>query len=196
MTENKTKYNIIYADPAWHYHRGSIGGVYQDGGRGVRTVAEQYSMMDNEDIKNLPIKKITANDAILFMWVTDSHLEIGLEVIKSWGFKYKTIGFVWKKITKNNKVCANVGAWTMKNTEICLIGTKGNMAKYKQKRNIYQLIEAERTKHSKKPKEARERIVEIFGDLPRVELFAREKVAGWDSWGNEIESDVQFSKSA
>jgi len=91
-----------------------------------------------------------------------------------------------KKKTKNGKTVANLGAWTMKNYEICLLGTKGAMLKYKKINNIYQKVEAERTKHSKKPKEVRKNIEKLFGDLPRIELFAREKSEGWDSWGNEI----------
>lgn len=180
------KYNIIYADPPWFYKKGVYDGVYQDGERNIRSVKQHYPTMKKGDLENLPVQDITDKDCILFMWVTDSHLDQGIELIKKWGFKYKTIGFVWVKRTKNNKLCANVGAWTMKNTEICLIGTKGQMSKYKKKRNIYQLIEAERTIHSKKPDEARNRIVEIFGDIPRIELFAREKVYGWDAWGNEV----------
>lgn len=186
------RYNIVYADPPWHYKKGVHDGVYQDGDRDIRSVRQHYSTMSKDDLENLPINQISDKDCILFMWVTDSHLDQGIDLMKKWGFKYKTIGFVWVKKTKNNKLCANVGAWTMKNTEICLIGTKGQMSKYKKKRNVFQLIEAERTIHSKKPDEARDRIVEIFGDIPRIELFARQKVDGWDVWGNEVESNIKI----
>ena len=84
------------------------------------------------------------------------------------------------------KTVANLGAWTMKNYEICLLGTKGSMLKHKQVNNIYQKVEAERTKHSKKPQEVRSRIELLFGDLPRIELFARQRFDGWDAWGNEL----------
>jgi site-specific DNA-methyltransferase (adenine-specific) len=106
--------------------------------------------------------------------------------MESWGFKYVTIAFVWEKKTKTGKTVANLGAWTMKNYEICLFGTKGSMLKYKQVNNIYQKVEAERTKHSKKPQEVRNRIELLFGDLPRIELFARETTPGWEVWGNEV----------
>ena len=142
--------------------------------------------ISKEDLESLPVADISDKDCILFLWVTDSHLDQGIDLIIKWGFKFKTVGFVWVKKIKNNTTCANVGAWTMKNTEICLIATKGQMSKYKQKRNVYQLIEAERTGHSKKPDEARNRIVEIFGDIPRIELFARQRTDGWDVWGNEV----------
>lgn len=185
------KYQIIYADPPWDFNRG----VYQDNNRKDRIINEEYPTMDSKEIKELPIIEILNKNAALFLWVTDSHLKEGIELIEKWGFTYRTIAFVWKKITKNNKTCANVGAWTMKNCEICLLGIKGNMLQYKKKNNVFQFVEAIRTKHSKKPIEVRRRIFELFGDLPRIELFARppkdrlfedESYKGWDVWGNEV----------
>jgi len=127
------KYNIIYADPPWQYNKG----VYQDNGRQDRLLSEQYPTMSKKEIEDLPIKNLTDKDCALFLWVTDSHLLNGLELMKKWGFTYKTIVFVWVKKTNKGNVCANVGAWTMKNTEICLLGTKGSMLKYKNKNNIF-----------------------------------------------------------
>ena len=101
----------------------------------------------------------------------------------------KTQQRVWEKLTKTGKTVANLGAWTMKNYELCLFGTKGSMLKHKQVNNIYQKVAAERTKHSKKPNEVRIRIEKLFGDLPQIELFAREKVKGWDCWGDEVIND-------
>ena len=176
------KYNIIYADPPWQYNKG----VYQDNGRKDRLLEEQYQTMSKKEIENLPIKKLADKDCALFLWVTDSHLCDGLELIKKWGFTYKTIAFVWVKKTNKGNLCANVGSWTMKNTEICLLGTKGNMLKYKNKNNIFQLVEAERSKHSKKPEEVRKRIEELFPNTYKIELFARQKTEGWDCWGNEV----------
>lgn len=74
----------------------------------------------------------------------------------------------------------------MKNYELCLFGTKGAMLKYKKVNNIYQKVAAERTKHSKKPQQVRKNIEILFGDLSRIELFARDKTDGWDVWGNEV----------
>jgi len=182
------KYNIIYADPPWQYNKG----VYQDNGRKDRLLEEQYQTMSKKEIENLPIKKLADKDCALFLWVTDSHLCDGLELIKKWGFTYKTIAFVWVKKTNKGNLCANVGSWTMKNTEICLLGTKGNMLKYKNKNNIFQLVEAERSKHSKKPEEVRKRIEELFPNTYKIELFARQKAEGWNVWGNEVESDIHI----
>ena len=184
------KYKIILCDPPWDFDRG----VYQDNDRKDRIIDDKYPTMDKKDIIKLPIINISDKDAALFLWVTDSHLKEGTELIEYWGFTYRTIAFIWKKITKNGKTCANVGAWTMKNCEVCLLGIKGNMLQYKKKNNVFQLIEAVRTKHSKKPEQARRKIVELFGDLPRIELFARppkdllfedESYKGWDLWGDE-----------
>ena len=180
------KYNVIYADPAWGFNKG----VYQDNGRKDRLINEQYPTMTKKELQQLPVKDIADNDCGLFLWVTDSHLKEGIELMEAWGFTYRTIVFIWKKITKNGNTCANVGAWTMKNCEVCLFGAKGNMLQHKKANNIFQIIEAERTKHSKKPIEAIERIEMLFGDLLRVELFCRYPRNGWDVWGNEVESSV------
>ena len=180
------KYQIIYADPPWRFGNS----VYQDNNRDNRHLHEQYQTMTIEQLKELPLANISTDDCALFLWTTDFHLPFCFDLFKEWGFKYRTIAFVWKKVTKNGKTCANLGAWTMKNTEICLLATKGNMFNKRQVKNIFQLVEAERTKHSKKPQEVRSSIEMLFGELNRIELFAREKHEGWDVWGNEVVSDV------
>jgi site-specific DNA-methyltransferase (adenine-specific) len=180
------KYKVIYADPAWEFKNS----VYQDNGRKDRLLNEQYPSMTKNELQQLSVKNIADKDCALFLWVTDSHLKEGIELMESWGFTYRTIVFIWKKITNKGNTYANVGAWTMKNCEICILGVKGNMLQYKKANNIFQLIEAERTKHSKKPVEVIERIEMLFGDLSKIELFCRYPRKGWDVWGNEVESDV------
>lgn len=178
------KYNIIYADPPWKY--GSK--KYQDNNRDFDKLEKNhYDTMTIDELKLLPIKNITAKDCICFMWVTDSHLKEGIEALESWGFKYKTIGFNWIKKTDKGNNYVNFAPWTLKSWEICLIGTKGTMGKYKQTNNIRGLLEEVRSNHSKKPEEARRRIEELFGDIPRIELFARQQTSGWDTWGNETD---------
>jgi len=183
------KYQIIYADPPWHF---SSKELQKYGGVRFTPLSKHYPIQNKDWIKNLPVSEIVANDACIFLWTTDAHLKEAIETMEAWGFKYVTIGFVWKKITSTGKTVANLGAWTMKNCEVCLFGTKGNMLKFKKANNVYQLIEAERTRHSEKPKEVRFRIEQIFGELPRIELFARERVSGWDVWGNEVKSDIEL----
>lgn len=110
--------------------------------------------------------------------------------MKAWGFKYITVAFCWSKHTVNKKKVSNLGRWTMGNVEICLLGRRGKPQRISK--NIKQLVEAERTIHSKKPDEVRKRIVELMGDIPRIELFAREKTKGWDVWGNEVKSNIKL----
>ena len=177
------KYNIIYADPAWSF---SSKELQKYDGKRFTTIEKHYPTVSKDWIKNLPVQDISQNDCALFLWTTDAHMEEAIETINAWKFKYKTIAFVWEKKTKHGKTVANLGAWTMKNYEICLLATKGQMLKHKKVNNIYQKVEAERTKHSRKPKEVRDNIERLFGDLPRIELFARDKTEGWDVWGNEV----------
>ena len=183
LETNGKKYQIIYADPPWDF---GGGGVYQDNDRPLRETKKQYPLIKTKNICELPIKYISADDCILFMWSTDQHLNDALKVIDAWGFKYSTVGFYWVKKYHTGSFCYNVGCWTMKSVELCLLAIKGKPLKFKKKRNIKQLVIAERTKHSKKPDEVRNRIVELLGDIPRIELFARKKYGGWDCWGNEI----------
>jgi len=178
------KYQIIYADPPWSYYNDSTAKPDCTTTKGMRR--PPYPVMSSKEIMNLPVNDISAENSILFIWTTDYHLQKCLEIIKEWGFEYKTIGFVW------NKKCCFMGAYTMKSgIEICLLATRGKDAhKLVKKHNVKSLIEQKRTKHSEKPVIVREKIVELVGDIPRIELFAREKTEGWDVWGNEVESDI------
>ncbi len=187
------KYQIIYADPPWAYWMG------KDKGKWLQNTADShYPTMSNKDICNLPIKDIADKNCILFMWATFPKLAEALEVIKAWGFEYKTIGFVWIKTKKGGGIRKDgVGWYTMSNAEICLIGKKGKIKR--QKTGISQIVLYPRAEHSFKPPEVRDKIVQLMGDLPRIELFARKRedlfgnnLEGWDVWGNEVESDIDL----
>jgi len=147
--------------------------------------------MSLQELKNLPIKNITKDNAVLFLWVTYPFLPEGLELIKAWGFTYKSIAFQWLKLNKVNKQpFYGLGRWTRGNTEPCLLATKG-----KPKRicpAVFQLIQAPIIRHSQKPGEARDKIIQLMGPLPRIELFARQKIEGWDIWGNELENSIDL----
>ena len=184
------KYKIIYADPPWNY--GSKSAVNNSTGSDHKPLSEHYNTMSLDQLKSLPISEMTDKDAACFMWVTDSHLDEAIEIFKAWGFKYKTVAFNWIKTTNKGNYCKNVAPWTMKSSEICLFGTKGAMAKYKQVNNIEALVFAERTKHSKKPEEVRKRIELLFGDIPRLEMFARQASEGWDVFGNEAPNSIDI----
>lgn len=125
----------------------------------------EYETQSINWIKNLPVSSITANDTVLFLWAVSPQLQEALEVIKAWGFKYKTVAFCWSKRTHNWKEVANLGRWTMGNVELVLLGTHGKPKRVT--RNIRQLVVAERTWHSKKPDEVRRRIVQVMGEVPR-----------------------------
>jgi len=173
------KYNIIYADPPWRFE------TWSDKGKG-RSAEKHYLCMSLKDIKKLPIKDIAADNCTLFLWVIFPLLKEGLDVMEAWGFKYKTCGFVWiKKNRKSNGFFTGLGYYTRANAELCLLGTKGKPLK-RQSKAIRQLVVSPVREHSRKPNEVRERIVKLFGDLPRIELFARETPEGWNVWGNEV----------
>ncbi len=180
------KYSILLADPPWAFS--SRQG--QDKGRPFIALDKYYPSMSLEDMKLLGVKRITDNNSALFLWCVSSHLAGGIDLIQSWGFRFVTVAFVWIKRYRNWSLCKNRGYWTMPSCELCLLGIKGHPKR--KRKNILQLLEAIRTNHSQKPNEVRERIVELMGDLPRIELFARRKVDGWDCWGNEVESDVEL----
>jgi len=180
------KYNIIYADPPWSYQN---GGVPQGG------VNAQYKTMKLQDIKDLPIDEISEDISVLFMWATFPQLQEALEVIKAWGFTYKTLGFSWIKTNKNNgEPFFGIGYYAKSNCEVCLMATKGKAHSLVKSNKVSSVLIHKRTKHSKKPDIVAEKIVELFGDIPRIELFARDKKEGWDVWGNEVESDIKLTK--
>ena len=172
------KYNVIYADPPWKYKTWTEGGG---------TAEKHYPTMKLDDIIEMKdtIEKISDNNCILFLWVTFPCLLEGLKVMKEWGFTYKTCGFNWvKRNKKSNTFFFGMGYWTRANSELCLIGTKGTIKRKSNK--VFQIVDTPIEEHSKKPDIVRDRIVELVGDIPRIELFARQTADGWDCWGNEL----------
>jgi N6-adenosine-specific RNA methylase IME4 len=173
-------YSILYADPAWNYD----GREQHNKKEANKSVEGHYKTMTLDEMKQLKVKEITAPDALLFMWTSSPHLPQAIELMTSWGFEYKTIAFVWDK----QKV--NPGYYTMSQCEICLVGKKGNIPKPRGLRNVRQFLSECRTRHSAKPVEVRKRIEQMFPEQKKIELFCREKVEGWDCWGNEVQSSV------
>lgn len=171
------KYSVIYADPPWRYNSG----------HGL--VERHYPTMVLEDIMALPVGELADKDCALFLWATLPMLKEALQVIKAWGFQYKTTAFVWIKLNRQGDgIFWGMGYWTRANAEICLLATKGHPKR--QAKNIHQVIISHVEEHSKKPEEARRRIEALMGDVPRIELFARRTSPGWDVWGNEVVSDI------
>jgi len=175
------KYQIIYADPPWSYDSGFL----------KRNWDGKYNQMKLQQIKDLQISEIADKDCVLFLWATFPKLKQAFEVMEAWGFKYRSVAFTWiKKNKKADSLTWGMGFWTRANAEICLLGIKG---KPKRKRaDIHSVVISKIQEHSRKPDEVRKRIVKLLGDIPRIELFARERVEGWDVWGNEVPSDTQL----
>jgi len=171
------RYQIIYADPPWSFLRGAWGGSVKQ--------PTHYPRMHTSDIMALPVGELAERNSLLFLWTTSSHLLDALEVMQAWGFKYNKIGFVWIKTRQDGQPICGLGALTRNACEFCLIGVRGKGVPQKDK-TIRQLVIAPRRAHSQKPPEVRKRIECLFGEVPRIELFARERVPGWDAWGNEV----------
>ena len=178
------KYNIIYADPPWQY-RDKRG---KDPAWGAMT----YPTMPTKEIVQLPIQDLADGNCALFLWTTMPFIPDALEVIGAWGFEYITVAFTWVKMNPSGMgIYSGMGNWTNSNAELCLLGRRGKIKRVAK--NIKQIVMSPRMEHSAKPPEVRDRIVSLMGNLPRIELFARECHAGWDVWGNEVESDINIA---
>ena len=177
------KYQVIYADPPWDYQQCRLSG----------SAKKHYPTMRIEELCALPVAEIADRDCALFLWATFPQLPEALRLIQAWGFVYKTVAFVWLK--QNRKALTwfyGLGFWTRSNAEICLLATKGHPKR--QSAGIHQLVISPVERHSKKPDEVREKIVALMGDVPRIELFARQQTPGWDVWGNEVENSTTLLK--
>ena len=185
MSANSTKYQIVYADPPWHYNARNNPNT-----KFSRGVHSYYPTMSTEQICSLSVSELTDDNCALILWVTFPRLKDGIKVMEAWGFRYITVAFNWFKANKSGTPFFGIGYYTKSNSEIALLGVKGKM---KPASNfVSQVVVSNREEHSKKPDIVREKIIELFGDVPRVELFARQKNAGWDVWGNEVKSGVKL----
>jgi len=183
------KYQIIYADPPWSYGKRRLNATTEG-----KELTDHYPTMETQEICDLPIAKFADKNCVLFLWVVYPKLEDSFKVINSWGFKYSTVAFEWVKLMSPHtlKPVRFMGANVVGGSiELCLLCRRGSIKRLDK--TIRRTIWSERRGHSQKPDEARERIIKLFGDLPRIELFAREKVEGWDCWGNEVESDMDLN---
>lgn len=174
-------YQIIYADPPWRYDQKSLQGAAE----------KHYSTMSMEELCGLPVERIAAKDSLLFLWATFPQLPAALRLVSAWGFKYKTVAFLWlKKNRKADSWFFGLGFWTRGNAELCLLATRGHPKR--KAANIHQFIISPIEAHSKKPDIVRDKIVALAGDVPRIELFARQETPGWDVWGNEVANSIQL----
>lgn len=176
-TPQAGNYGLIYADPPWHFAIRSPKGD-------SRSASQHYGTMSLDAIKALPVADIAAKDCLLLMWVVDPMLPHALEVMKAWGFEFKTVGFYWAKTTKHGKDHVGQGYWTRANPEQCWIGTRGRPKRVDAA--VRRLIIDRVREHSRKPDLARARAERLLGDVPRLEMFCRTAPPGWDVWGNEV----------
>ena len=189
------KYQIILCDPPWEYKKS--GGI-----KSARGLAKKYyPTMKLEDIKSLPINGISDINCYLFLWVTAPCMQEGLEVLRVWGFNFFTIAFTWIKTNKNGSLFWGMGNSTRANPEYVLLGRRGKLKRISA--SIHSVLLSPIGRHSEKPHEIRDRIVELYDDLPRIELFARkskntlfenESYEGWDLMGYDIDGyDIRES---
>lgn len=188
MQPEKKLYSIVYADPPWDYKDRKCNG------------AVSYRTTATGKLSDLRLKEITEKNAVLIMWVTAPFLEEAFSLIREWGFKYKTCAFTWVKINKNdNQPICGLGRYTRSSCEWALLATKGKPPARVAK-GVRQIIEdygddgevfrLPREGHSVKPAAFRDRVVELFGDLPRLEMYARAAAPGWDVYGDQAPDSI------
>lgn len=169
ISDIKKKYSVLYVDPPWGYEERQMGGT--------SSASANYNTMSINEICDLAIPVICKSECILFLWVTSPQLDVSFKVINSWGFKYKS-SFIWDKVKHN------MGHYNSVRHEFLLICTKGSMTPFNKK--LYDSVVTEpRTEHSKKPDVFYEIIDTLYPNTNKIEIFARSKRKGWDSWGNQ-----------
>ena len=184
FTEGK-KYRTIYADPPWQFQN-RTGKVDPEHRRLAR-----YETMKLEDIKNLPVAELAAEKSHLYLWVPNALLPEGLEVMKAWGFEYKT-NIIWEKVRHDGKPDGRgVGFYFRNVTEILLFGIRGEKNRtLDPARSQVNLIRSIKIEHSRKPDEIIP-IIEACSPGPYLELFARGDRSGWDMWGDQANQEYE-----
>ena len=187
------KYEIIYADPPWQFNNKKTGGSMKSG------AASKYLTTGIEGLKSMPVGDIAADNAVLFMWYVGAMPQEAIDLVHAWGFTIKNMnGFVWNKLTQKNKPHFGMGFYTRAGSESVVIATKGKFKPAsKSVRAVFNAdeqiqFEGKAIKHSRKPPQVRDLIVELCGDLPRLEMFARESAEGWDVFGNEAPNSIEI----
>jgi N6-adenosine-specific RNA methylase IME4 len=179
-------FQCFYVDPPWHFHVWS--------GRGeLKSASRKYQTMRLPEIMALPVAELAAPNAVMFLWIIQPLLPRALDVLAAWGFDYKTVGFYWVKIKGGQDrlfywgedVKMGLGYHTRAGAEQCWIAVKGN-GYDREKMGVEQVCFGPIREHSRKPGEIRDRIAELVGDVPKIELFARTRRPGWEAWGNEV----------
>lgn len=182
------RYSILYADPPWSYSDKAIAGNGRWAGAENHYPCMDLGAICALEMEGRTVSEFAADDAVLFLWATFPMLPSAMAVIAAWGFEYKTAAFVWIKKYADGSPALGLGNYTRQNAEVCLLAKRGKGVERKSA-SISSVIESPRMEHSRKPGVVRDRIIELLGDLPRIELFGREKIEGWDVWGNEAHQE-------
>ena len=175
---------MAYLDPPWDY-----GGQSQHGGKGKPTTGSasvHYPTVKLHRLKRFPMREILAEDALVFMWTTNPHLDQAIDLLRAWGLKFATVAFCW------DKERLNPGFYTMSQVELCLVAKTGKIPQPRGIRNARQYVKQRRMEHSRKPDEVMKRIEAMFPTQRKVELFARRKAPGWHCWGNQVEAEPEL----
>lgn len=174
-----TKFPLIYADPPWTFNTYSAKG-------GEKSPSKHYKTMTIADICAIPVEQVAAKDSILLMWVYQPLAPEAFEVMKAWGYDYKSIAFVWDKLTKHGKKHMSTGYYTRAGMEMCILGRRGNPPRVLD-RGVRQVFQAKVREHSQKPDEAYDFIERLYNG-PYLELFARNSYRkDWTKCGDEVE---------
>lgn len=173
-------YGVILADPPWSFQNYSGKKTTPH-----RTVLDHYGVLSIESLKTLPVSEIAAKNSALIMWIVDSHLDVGIELGRAWGFTFKTRAFTWRKTTLDgSKARMGMGLWTRKESEIALLFTCGQVRR--QSKGVREIIDAPRRENSRKPDEIYSRVEKLLAG-PYLEMFGRQEWPGWDVFGNETD---------
>jgi N6-adenosine-specific RNA methylase IME4 len=177
LASSGARFGTIYADPPWEFK------AYSGKGKN-RSADRHYNTGGLDAIKALPVQRLAADDCALLIWCVMPELLGALEVIRAWGFEYKTVGFTWVKQNKSGEgLVWGMGYWTRANAELCLLATRGSPNRIA--RDVHQVVLAPVAEHSRKPDEVHDRIERLIRG-PYLELYARRDRPGWTTWGNEI----------
>lgn len=176
-------YDIVYADPPWYYY----GSPIKDA-----AAAKHYPLAQLDDLARLPVRDIMSRRAALFLWATCPRLNFAIELIESWGLRYRGVAYVWVKTNARGAIIRGQGVpptFTKPTTELVLAATTMPTGRPFPLHDLAQgqVVLHARAEHSRKPAIFRRLIEELCGDRTRIELFARERADGWDSWGAELE---------
>mgnify|MGYP005814785633 CR=1 FL=1 len=178
------RFSVLYADPPWDYHDRTFLNAKANA---TGSASDHYPTMSSQDLMDMHVQSIAAKNCILYMWTTGPQLQISMDVLCSWGFRYRTIAFIWEKAGR-----VNPGHYTMSSCELCLVAVKGKVPHPRGTRNERQFYSTPRTKHSQKPSHFRDCITRMHPSQSKLELFSRDAAPGWFVWGLEAPQSIQI----